>query len=181
MFLFFIFTFFCIIFINFFCSLHILILNILLFTFIITIPFATLYHYLTAIIEKNPIVSMCVIGNYETIADVVGPEYIASSILPTIQPMLVDRYVLCCTDTSVWTKHIVLWYSILCIAFLLYSLPSLTSLLHSFSLPLPFSPSPTISLSLSLSPTISHSAQITKQAAICLRSESNEKHVEKSC
>ena len=36
-------------------------------------------------------VSMCVIGNYEAIADAVGPEYIASSILPTIQPMLVDR------------------------------------------------------------------------------------------
>ena len=30
-------------------------------------------------------------GNYEKIADVVGPEYIASSILPTIQPLLVDR------------------------------------------------------------------------------------------
>ena len=41
--------------------------------------------------EKNPIVSMCIIGNYEKIADTVGPEFIASSILPTIQPLLVDR------------------------------------------------------------------------------------------
>lgn len=41
--------------------------------------------------DKNPIVSMCVIGNYEAIAECVGPEYIATSILPTIQPMLIDR------------------------------------------------------------------------------------------
>ena len=42
--------------------------------------------------EKNPIVSMCVLGNYQCVAESVGPEYIASCILPTIQPMLVDRY-----------------------------------------------------------------------------------------
>lgn len=36
---------------------------------------------------------MCVLGNYQCVAESVGPEYIASCILPTIQPMLVDRYV----------------------------------------------------------------------------------------
>ena len=41
--------------------------------------------------EKNPNVSMCVIGLYDNIADCLGPEYVATSILPTIQPMLIDR------------------------------------------------------------------------------------------
>ena len=52
-------------------------------------------------LEKNPIVSMCVLGNYESIAESVGPEYIASSILPTIQPMLVDRCHSLCVSVCV--------------------------------------------------------------------------------
>ena len=41
--------------------------------------------------ESDPIVSMCVVGNYETAAESVGAEYIATQILPTIQPLLIDR------------------------------------------------------------------------------------------
>ncbi len=41
--------------------------------------------------ESDPIVSMCVVGNYETAAESVGVEYIATQILPTIQPLLIDR------------------------------------------------------------------------------------------
>jgi len=41
--------------------------------------------------EKNPNVSMCVIGLYDIMADCLGPEYVATSILPTIQPLLIDR------------------------------------------------------------------------------------------
>lgn len=44
---------------------------------------------------------MCVLGNYESIAESVGPEYIASSILPTIQPMLVDRCHSLCVSVCV--------------------------------------------------------------------------------
>jgi hypothetical protein len=41
--------------------------------------------------DKDPIVSMCIVGNYDAIADCVGPDYIATEILPTIQPMLIDK------------------------------------------------------------------------------------------
>lgn len=41
--------------------------------------------------EKNPLVSMSVIGNYEVMSLSVGAEYIATQILPTIQPLLIDR------------------------------------------------------------------------------------------
>ena len=34
---------------------------------------------------------MCVVGNYESAAESVGAEYIATQILPTIQPLLIDR------------------------------------------------------------------------------------------
>ncbi len=40
---------------------------------------------------KSPAVSMCLIGVYEAIAETVGPEGIAGSILPIMCPLLSDR------------------------------------------------------------------------------------------
>lgn len=41
--------------------------------------------------EKNPIVSMCVLGNYNALAEKLGPEFLANIILPSIVPLLMDR------------------------------------------------------------------------------------------
>ena len=41
--------------------------------------------------DKDPLVSMCVVGNYSSLAESVEPQLIATSILPTIQPMLIDK------------------------------------------------------------------------------------------
>lgn len=41
--------------------------------------------------ERTPAVSMAVIGCYESFSESLGPEYIASAVLPTILPLLVDR------------------------------------------------------------------------------------------
>lgn len=41
--------------------------------------------------DKNPIVSMCVIGNYDVITDILGPDYTAKSVVSQIAPMLMDR------------------------------------------------------------------------------------------
>ena len=41
--------------------------------------------------DKSPSVSMCVAGVYEAMSDSLGPEYIATAILPTLAPMLVER------------------------------------------------------------------------------------------
>ena len=40
---------------------------------------------------RTPAVSMCLLGVYEALADIVGAEAMASSILPVICPMLTDR------------------------------------------------------------------------------------------
>jgi hypothetical protein len=41
--------------------------------------------------DKDPVVSMCVIGNYGSLSECVDSQLIASAILPTIQPMLIDK------------------------------------------------------------------------------------------
>jgi hypothetical protein len=41
--------------------------------------------------DRIPAVSMAVIGCYKSFSDSLGPEYISSSVLPTILPLLVDR------------------------------------------------------------------------------------------
>jgi hypothetical protein len=40
--------------------------------------------------EKNPQVSMCVVGNFETISNTLGLSYVATSILPILQGMLLE-------------------------------------------------------------------------------------------
>ena len=45
----------------------------------------------SALQDKAPHVTMTVIGIYEALSDHLGAEYISSSILPTIQPFLMDR------------------------------------------------------------------------------------------
>jgi hypothetical protein len=41
--------------------------------------------------DRLPAVSMAVVGCYQSLSDSLGPEYIASAILPTILPLVVDR------------------------------------------------------------------------------------------
>jgi hypothetical protein len=41
--------------------------------------------------EKDPSVSLSVIGNYAALADTVDPQIIATAILPTVQPLLIDK------------------------------------------------------------------------------------------
>ena len=119
------------------------------FSFTIHSSFPFLFPLLLRTSEKNPIVSMCVIGNYQSIAECVGPEFIASSILPTIQPMLVDRYAsfLYCTPPLLSSTPAVLscpvlsfFYPLLLLSLynLLFSFTSLSvpSLILSISLPL---------------------------------------------
>jgi hypothetical protein len=40
--------------------------------------------------EKNPLVSMSVVGNFESISNSLGLQYVATSILPILQGMLLD-------------------------------------------------------------------------------------------
>ena len=40
---------------------------------------------------KSPAVAMCILGCYEALADIVGVDSIATSILPVLTPMLTDR------------------------------------------------------------------------------------------
>lgn len=41
--------------------------------------------------EKNPLVSMSVVGNFESISNTLGLNYVATSVLPILQNMLLDH------------------------------------------------------------------------------------------
>ncbi|RYG96546.1 hypothetical protein EON65_54230, partial [archaeon] len=41
--------------------------------------------------DRTPMVSMAVVGMYDSIAEAVGPDYIASDVLPSVLPLLVER------------------------------------------------------------------------------------------